>query len=56
MANLRNVAQCRSSVVAVVGRGHLSGMSKHWEEDINVRKTFTMTYGTKLLLCLGGLL
>lgn len=36
VASLRNVARRHSSVVAVVGLGHLSGIQKHWKEDINV--------------------
>ncbi|KAG0575826.1 hypothetical protein KC19_5G033800 [Ceratodon purpureus] len=36
VASLRRVARCYSSVVAVVGRGHLSGIADHWKEDISV--------------------
>ncbi len=40
VANLRTVARRYSSVVAVVGRGHLSGIADHWKEDICVSRTF----------------
>jgi len=40
VASLRTVARRYSSVVAVVGRGHLSGIAKHWKEDINVSYIF----------------
>lgn len=36
VASLRNVARRQSSIVAVVGLGHLSGIQKYWKEDINV--------------------
>lgn len=36
MASLRSLACNYSSVVAVVGRGHLTGIAKNWNEDIDV--------------------
>lgn len=40
--SLRTVARQYSSVVAVVGRGHLSGIANHWKEDINVDKLLAL--------------
>jgi pheromone shutdown protein TraB len=40
VASLRTVARRYSSVVAVVGRGHLSGIADHWTKDINVSGIF----------------
>lgn len=36
VASLRSVARQSTSVVAVVGRGHLAGIAANWEQDIPV--------------------
>jgi pheromone shutdown protein TraB len=36
VASLRSVARQSTSVVAVVGRGHLAGIAANWEQDIAV--------------------
>lgn len=41
VASLRSVARNSSSVVAVVGRGHLTGIANNWKEDIDVSFFFT---------------
>lgn len=46
VASLRTVARRYSSVVAVVGRGHLSGIAKHWKEDINVSNFLLVERGS----------
>lgn len=46
VSRLRNVASCSSSVVAIVGRSHLSGMAEHWNEDINVSNIFALIHCT----------
>jgi pheromone shutdown protein TraB len=41
-ATLRGVSMNSSSVVAVVGKGHLRGIAENWEKEISVR-TFLLT-------------
>lgn len=36
VASLQNIARQHTSVVAVIGRGHLSGIATNWKEDICV--------------------
>jgi pheromone shutdown protein TraB len=36
-STLLNVAREHSSVVAVVGKGHVSGIKKNWQQPIEVR-------------------
>jgi pheromone shutdown protein TraB len=47
-STLLNVAREHSSVVAVVGKGHVSGIKKNWQQPIEVRffstKTFHVLY------------
>jgi pheromone shutdown protein TraB len=66
VASLRNVARRHSSVVAVVGLGHLSGIQKHWKEDINVEELMTIPsanttksrrwFWSKVALGVGGII
>lgn len=66
VASLRNVARRHSSVVAVVGLGHLSGIQKHWKEDINVEELMTIPFAnttksrrwfwSKVALGVGGII
>lgn len=41
-STLLKVAREHSSVVAVVGKGHLSGIKKHWKQPIEVRTIFIL--------------
>ncbi|KAK4255368.1 hypothetical protein QN277_008376 [Acacia crassicarpa] len=41
-ASLLKVARENSSVVAVVGKGHLQGIKKHWKQPITVKDLMTM--------------
>ncbi|CAK9218133.1 unnamed protein product [Sphagnum troendelagicum] len=42
VASLRSVARQSTSVVAVVGRGHLAGIAANWEQDIPVESLLTV--------------
>lgn len=39
-SKLLKVASEHSSVVAVVGKGHLQGIKKHWKQPVEVSKIF----------------
>ena len=39
-SKLLRVASEHSSVVAVVGRGHLAGIKKHWKQPLEVNDYF----------------
>jgi pheromone shutdown protein TraB len=41
-SKLLKVAREHSSVVAVVGKGHVAGIKKHWEQPIQV--TFSILF------------
>lgn len=41
-STLLKVAREHSSVVAVIGKGHLSGIKQHWKQPIEVRTIFVM--------------
>lgn len=42
-ASLLSVASEHNSVVAVVGKGHLPGISKNWKQPVEVRMDFIVT-------------
>lgn len=39
-SRLLKVANEHSSVVAVVGKGHLQGIKKHWKQPVEVSERF----------------
>lgn len=41
-SKLLKVAGEHSSVVAVVGKGHLQGIQKHWKQPVEVSTEFCM--------------
>lgn len=43
-ASLLKLARENSSVVAVVGKGHLQGIKRNWEQPITVRGYFVKLY------------
>ena len=43
-ASLLKIASGHSSVVAVVGKGHLQGIKKHWQQPVVVGKFIVFNF------------